>query len=166
MKSIGTLAIAQRRQDEWKALELQRRFAQQYPHLFDAHDLTLALGAQGRKGYHFVEWLGAIVLHLATGYNALVSKYQYSKHSAKRQVIRSLGLSDLVRQRHPVYGNAQGPDLLMYRADLTDYFFCEIKGPDDALRNAQPAYFEHLERETGRPVQLLRFKWARGRAGA
>ena len=42
-------------------------WAQRFPELFDADDRRLA-EAQGPLGYHFYEWLAAIVLHHTTGY--------------------------------------------------------------------------------------------------
>ena len=157
---LGTLEIARALQARWKVRELQREWADRYPQLFDEQDLRLALGKQARFGFHFVEWLGAIAVSTISGYRALVAKYQYANHPAKRRVVSDLGLAQLLRQKHPTFGNTQGPDLLMYRPDGGDYFFCEVKGPGDVLKPRQTAYFQHLEVETGRPIRMLRLKWA------
>lgn len=158
MKSLGSFAVPQARQDSWKALELQRSWAERYPRLFDDHDLRLAM-SQGKEGYHFAEWLGAIIVSTITGYDALVSKYQYPKHTHKRQVVAALGLTHVLRLKHPLFGGTQGPDLLMYRPDWSDFFFCEVKRPGDTLKPTQDRYFRYLESETRKPVRLLQLKW-------
>ena len=43
---------------------------------------------------------------------------------------------------------------------LSDWFFCEVKGPGDALRPEQVRKFDALAAMTGRPVRLLRLRWA------
>ncbi len=48
----------------------------------------------------------------------------------------------------------------MYAPDLTDWFFCEVKGPGDRLRAAQRTKFVAIAKLTGKPVRVLRFKWA------
>src|SRR3954447_5717786 len=50
------------------------------------------------------------------------------------------------------HGSAQPPDLLMYAPDLSDWCFCEVKGPADALRPQQVRKFDALATMTGRPV--------------
>ena len=161
MIALGTFLVPQDRQALWKALDLQRMWAAQYPRLFDEEDLRLATGRQGVRGFHFVDWLGAIIVSTITGYDALVSKYQYPRHARKRQVVAALGLTNVLRLRQPRFGGTQGPDLLMYRPDYSDFFFCEVKGPGDALRGRQNPYFRHLENETGRRIRLLRLGWAK-----
>ena len=42
---------------------------------------------------------------------------------------------DALRDRKQ--GRAQAPDLLMYAEDLSDWFFCEAKGPRDRLRTSR-----------------------------
>ena len=83
------------------------------------------------RGYHFIEWLAAIVLHHSTGYLALVSKYEFPRHRQKQRVVEQLlppAVRGALRDRLE-HGRAQPPDLLMYAPDLSDWFFCEVKGP-------------------------------------
>jgi hypothetical protein len=47
----------------------------------------------------------------------------------------------------------------MYAPDLTDWFFCEVKGPRDSLRDEQCRKFKALADLSGKPVRLLRFQW-------
>ena len=57
------------------------------------------------------------------------------------------------------HGSIQGPDLLMYAPDMSDWFFCEVKGPGDRLRSQQMSKFEALTTASGKPVRLLHLKW-------
>lgn len=159
---IGTVEIERAQKERWLSGRLAPEWRRRFPELFDEDDLRLAQGPQGPMGYHFVEWLAAIVLHHSTGYRSLVSKYEFGNHLAKQRVVAQLlppqvrvGLRDRVE-----YGRAQPPDLLMYAPDLSDWFFCEVKGPGDALRPQQVRKFGALATMTGRPVRLLRLKWA------
>ena len=63
---------------------------------------------------------------------------------------------DALRDRNQ--GRAQAPDLLMYAEDLSDWFFCEVKGPGDRLRDEQVRKFELLANMTSKPVRLLEFR--------
>jgi hypothetical protein len=45
----------------------------------------------------------------------------------------------------------------MYAEDLSDWFFCEVKGPRDRLREEQVRKFEHLADMTSKPVRVLEF---------
>jgi hypothetical protein len=65
---IGTVEIERTQQERWLTGRLAPEWKRRFPELFDEDDLRLAQGPQGPKGYHFVEWLAAIVLHPATGY--------------------------------------------------------------------------------------------------
>ena len=47
----------------------------------------------------------------------------------------------------------------MYARDLSDWFFCEVKGPRDRLRPEQKRKFEALAAASGKPVRLLHFSW-------
>lgn len=50
------------------------------------------------------------------------------------------------------------PDLFVYVADFSDWFFCEIKGGRDFLRPHQVMRFEELEKMSGKPVAILKFE--------
>ena len=166
MRLIGTFEVDRARRQAWQAGVLQGQWAAAYPQLFDDLDVQLATGPQGDAGYHFAEWLGAIILHHVTGYHSLIAKYQLPKHVAKRTVVRELGLANLLFRKHSEYGGTHGPDLLMYAPDRSAYFFCEVKGPGDALSPRQEKYFLHLEKETGSPIRMLKFKWTTRAKGA
>jgi hypothetical protein len=50
----------------------------------------------------------------------------------------------------------QAPDLLAYKPDFSDWFFCEIKGGLDRLREEQLKHFETLSALSGKPVYLIK----------
>lgn len=165
MKTIATVVLPTALRLRWKALEVQAHWADAYPMLFDHRDIALASGPQGRRGYHLVEWLGAIIAHHLTGYSALVCKYQMPKHREKRAIVEQLGLYDLLLKKPRRFGRQQAPDLLMYAPDLGSWFLCEVKGPGDDI-SSQEEYFGFLARESGKPVRLIRFSAEREHAGA
>jgi hypothetical protein len=165
---IGTVEIARSQRERWMSGRLAPEWARSFPQLFDADDLALAQGPQGPRGYHFIEWLAAIVLHHSTGYLALVSKYEFPRHRRKQRVVEQLlppAVRAALRDRSE-HGRAQPPDLLMYAPDLSDWFFCEVKGPGDRLGAEQEKKCRALARMSGRPVRILRFRWAPPRTPA
>ena len=99
-----------------------------FPELFDEQDVGIA---ENQPDYHFWEWLAAIVLYHATGYRALVDKYAYANHPRKQEIVARLLSGDVLRvlRDRTEHGSIQGPDLLMYAPDMSDWFFCEVKGP-------------------------------------
>jgi hypothetical protein len=158
---IGTVEIQHSQQDFWRSGRLAPEWARRFPELFDEDDLRLA-EAQGHLGYHFCEWLAAIVLHHATGYLSLVGKYEFQKHRRKQELVQRLLPSELraALSDRTEHGSAQAPDLLMYAPDLSDWFFCEVKGPRDRLGQQQEQKFKAIAKLSGKPVRLLRLKWA------
>src|SRR5438105_15594882 len=82
--SIDQLTFCYRRaqHDKFISGELGIEWARQYPHLFDEDDRRL-YDSQCGLGYHFFEWLGAILLYEATGYISLIEKYGSDNHTRK-----------------------------------------------------------------------------------
>src|SRR5215213_7056148 len=115
--TVAKIQIAPQQLELWKSGVLPARWAQHYPFLFD--DLDLAQTCT-QPSAHYVEWLGAILLHHATGFHALVEKYEFRKAHPRKQIIveRLIGgaLLDLVRDMKK---GAQCPDLLMYSPDFS-----------------------------------------------
>lgn len=158
---IGTIAVWRSQQVLWRDGRLMPEWAQRFPELFDEQDVRTA---ENQPQYHFVEWLAAIVLHHATGFLALVEKYAYANHPRKQEIVAKLLPDDVLRvlRDRTEHGSIQGPDLLMYAPDMSDWFFCEVKGPGDRLRTEQMSKFEALATVSGEPVRLLHLKWASG----
>jgi hypothetical protein len=123
---IGTVNVARSQRARWQSGHLALEWRTRFPDLFDDDDLRIAT-SQPRS--HFYEWLGAIVLHHATGYLSLVEKYEFAAHPRKQEIVAQLlphPVREALRDRNE--GRAQAPDLLMYAADHSDWFFCEVKG--------------------------------------
>lgn len=137
------------------------RWATEYDFLFDEMDLSTARNqAPIRKGgYHFYEWLAAILIYQATGMLSLVEGYQGMKHTRKQSVLREL-LTD--EQRNLILNTdkafkAQAPDLLVYAPDYSSFFFCEVKGPRDKLRPNAESFCRAIESACGKPIVIARF---------
>ena len=102
---IGSVEIQRSQQALWKSGTLAAEWARRFPELFDEDDRRLA-ETQGPLGYHFCEWLAAIVLHHATGYLSLVSKYEFAKHRRKQEIVEKLlpaNLLPILRDRTGVW---------------------------------------------------------------
>jgi len=152
---IATVNLAPAQRARWQSGQLAQGWRARFPDLFDDDDLRIA---ESQPGVHFYEWLGAIVLHHTTGYLSLVEKYEFATHSRKQQIVAQLlsrPVLDALRDRSQ--GCAQAPDLLMYAADLSDWFFCEVNCPRDRLREEQIRKFGLLAEMTSKPVRLLEF---------
>lgn len=139
--------------------KLYKKWYQRYPELFDELDLQNAK-SQAEGGSHFHEWLGAILLFQITGWHSLQQKYQFEKHSRKRSILEKLEANSLIKffnnQKSNNFGSLQAPDLLVYSPDYSEWFMCEVKGPNDKLREEQIEYFEALKKATGATIQRLK----------
>lgn len=154
---IGTVEVLRAQKELWESGDLAPKWVDQFPQLFDELDRDFARGPQPLEGKGFWEFLAAIILHHATGYRSLWSRYPYREPPVKQEVVERLSLFSIVTDRGG-HGGTQVPDLLMYAEDYSDWFFCEVKGPRDYLRPKQIAKFEDLARATGKPIRLLKFK--------
>ena len=158
-EDIGTVEFRESQKLRFKSGQLWREWADRFPDLFDADDVRLA-SAQAHLGYHFYEWLAAIVLHHTTGYSSLVQQYEFDTHPRKRAIVKQLLTPKLQAALgdHTEYGRTQAPDLLMYAPDFSAWFFCDAKGPTDNVSRPQEAYWAHLTALSGKPVYVLNFK--------
>jgi len=164
IREIGTIEVPQsernRQRNLWKNGYLAPKWAEQFAQLFDELDREFASGPQPPEGKGYWEFLAAIILHHTTGYRSLWSRYPYKEPAVKQEVVERLSLYTIVTDRGG-HGGTQVPDLLMYAEDYSDWFFCEVKGPDDRLSQEQVSKFEDLADMTGKPIRLLKFKWER-----
>lgn len=156
--TLGTFAVSIQQRDHFIKGQLSQDWYEKYPAIFDEDDLRLAK-TQPRN--HFYEWLAAILIYHSTGYYSLVEKYQFTKkrHKHKQEVIEKINSVTLntALLHHGNYGFVQCPDLLVYAPDFSDWYFCEVKGGTDRLREKQELHFQELKELTGKPVQLVRF---------
>jgi hypothetical protein len=127
---------------------------------FDEYDLRIAKN-QAELGYHYFEWLAAVLLYHTYGYLSLVEQYQFKNHKRKHAILKRLVEPRVIEfiQEHPAYGNIQCPDLLVYKPDESDWFFCEVKSPNDTLREKQVSFFRSLSRVSRKPVRLVEFRY-------
>lgn len=130
-----------------------------YPMLFDDNDTQIALN-QRHLGYHYHEWLAAILLYHTTGFLSLVEAYAYKSHKRKRKILESLATGEVFDYiaSHGISNVTQCPDLLVYSADFQDWFLCEVKGPHDQLREPQIHFFGDLARISGKEIRIVRFQ--------
>jgi hypothetical protein len=135
---------------------LARQWRQQYPDVFDADDLRLAVN---QPRYHFCEWFAAIHFFHRDGAHSLVEKYAFQNHPAKVAQLAAL-LSEPQRDTLAEIGKKykiQPPDLLVFIPG-TRYWFAEVKGPRDDLSAKQIQSHGAITRELGVPVEIIEVK--------
>jgi hypothetical protein len=146
---------------QFKAGTLWQRWLRDYPELFDADDARL-VGSQAPYNYHFYEWLAAVLLYNLTGYLSLVEKYQFKNHLVKGSKLERLLPPQYIQTIYEFNRKgAQFPDLLVYRQDFGDWFFCEVKGPKDYVRDSQNLMFHQIEAIFQKEVRVIQFKCAK-----
>lgn len=137
------------------------QWAAQYPEVFDQRDLELANHVTNTANYHFFEWLAAIQIHQSTGYLSLIEKWgQKNAHKRKYDLVNQLFDLSCFLLEGPRFGLSfalKGPDLVVYKPDLSDYFFVECKGGKDKLSPEQIQSFQILQQYSGKPVYLYEF---------
>lgn len=153
MKHFGTILFTDEQRKRFRSGELVKEWARNYKEIFDEDDIRIA---STQSSYHFFEWLAAIVIYNSTGYLSLVEKYKFKKHQRKQKILGILFSEEIVEKISR--GRVQNPDLLCYRPDFKDCFFCEVKGLRDQIRSVQNERFRELERLTGKEIYLIEFK--------
>ena len=154
-----TYHAAQR--DRFRAGTLAEEWHEKYPELFDAEDLKL-LTTPHQRMYHFFEWLSAIVLYEATGYRSLVEGYTAKTHPGKRERLEWMVGPEMFRWLD-AHQSGQ-PDLFVYRMETKSWFFCEVKGPGDRMRENQKewsaCFSKYLQDRSinGRRIRELRLR--------
>lgn len=114
--------------------ELVRQWRTRYPKLFDEDDERV-LRTEHQRQYNFYEWLAAVLTFEATGYLSLVAKYTAKNHPLKNAQLRK---ALPVAVANWVFENESGqPDLFVFSENYGDWFFCEVKGPGDRMRENQ-----------------------------
>lgn len=165
--TVGTFEVNPIQRERFRSEKLWQEWHDKYPDIFDDDDLRLAKN-QAHLGFHFYEWLAAILLHHSTGYLSLVEKYQYTakNHKRKQWVLKQLNSTTLSKALEYQGGDryVQCPDLLVYAPDFSVWYFYEVKGGSDKLKKAQELHFQALADLTGKPVRLVQFYLARKRA--
>ena len=157
LQELGTFHFDQNQRIQFRSGELSREWKRKYPNSFDEDDLRLALS---QPKNHFFEWLGAVVINQKYGFLSLVEQYQFKKHKHKQEILGQLNFPGLQKgmeyQRR--INRVQAPDLLVYAPDYSDWFFCEVKGGFDYLRQTQKDHFLALSQLSGKPIYQVNFK--------
>ena len=161
-RELGVFEYHSTQRDRFRAGELWQEWAKAYPDVFDDKDVAIARNQAGPKmGLHFFEWLAAVLIYQSFGYLSLLQQYEFKAHDRKRRVLRELVTAEvfsLITNHGAAFGGVQSPDLLVYARDRSDWFFCEVKGPTDRLRDPQRKYFDALSDAIGRDIRVIRFK--------
>lgn len=89
---IRTIEILHSQRKLWQSGRLAPEWARKFPELFDEEDVRL-VESQGKYGWHFVEWLAAIVLYHATGYHSLIPNTSSRSIGGNRRSWRSCSLA-------------------------------------------------------------------------
>ncbi len=137
---------------------LVESWSRMYPFIFDDQDKKIALN-QRNLGYHYYEWFAAILLFHTKGYLSLVESYAYKSHTRKRRILETLVTGDALKfiASRGISSVTQCPDLLLYKPDKSEWFFCEVKGPKDKLKKKQIDFFKELRSATGKNISVVKF---------
>ena len=159
ISTIGAILVDQKQHMRFKSGELWREWAAEYPTIFDEDDVRLA-ESQAQLGFHFFEWLAAILLYHSTGFLSLVEQYQFKNHLVKQRILRELLKPEVITYITGSQSSSrpQCPDLLCYAPDYSDWFFYEVKGPEDLLRVEQEVFYDTLAKASGKPIRLIQFR--------
>ena len=144
------------RRSQFSEGSLVEKWYRAYGDMFDEHDYRLALDQQG---FHFFEWLAAVLLRESTGYHSLMEKYETAKHTRKVEIFKRT--VDLETFDFVMSNRAGVPDLFVYQPETTNWFFCEVKGRSDRPSARQSKIHDCLEKISKRSVRILRLKEVR-----
>jgi hypothetical protein len=146
--------------ERFKSGELAEEWFRAHSELFDDDDIRVAR-TQAKSGLHYFEWLSALTVYQALGYLSLIESYEFKVQKRKQKIIQDLlppEVLEVVQMPYDVR-KAQCPDLLCFKADYSDWFFCEVKGPKDKLRDVQREYFSLLSSVSKKPIQVIQLRW-------
>lgn len=156
-KVLGPYRVNREQRERFMYGELWQQWSKEYPQIFDEKDQEFA-GKFAYDGRGFYEWLAAVTMYETKGYLSLVDYYQFKTHARKNRLFQQFvgpnGVA-LARSTHTYF-----PDLLVYKPDLTDWYFVEAKGPGDFLRPSQEVLFPQVIEVTGKSIYLMEFVWS------
>ena len=154
---LATLDVDETLRKKFQSGELAKEWREKKPQLFYEDDLRLAFF---QPINHFFEWFAAIYLFEEKGYFSLIEKYQYKNHPEKQSIVKKLEFEDLrrVMDYQRLKNQVQLPDLLVYKPDFSDWFFCEVKGGTDKLRPEQEEEFRIFSELSKKPIYMIEIK--------
>tara|TARA_B100002019_G_scaffold157497_1_gene135638 strand:- start:190 stop:681 length:492 start_codon:yes stop_codon:yes gene_type:complete len=159
-ETLYQLSTSREQYERFKSGALAEQWFGRYPELFDDDDIRVAR-TQSKLGLHFFEWLSALTIYESLGYLSLVESYEFKVQKRKQRILRELLPSDVLDVVLSPYDQrkAQCPDLLCFKPDYSDWFFCEVKGPTDKLRDVQREFFSRISLVSGKPIKVVQLRW-------
>ena len=157
--------FSRREREQFRSGVLVRQWAEQYPFLFGPEEVAAALSSSGKRSGSFFEWVSAVRLYEAQGYYSLVRDYASSLQSGKKGVVSELCGKVATGFMAAAPAKMQFPALLVYRPDLSEWFFCDVKGPGDIVRKSEGIFFPRLAEETGVGIFLITLSLSQGAIG-
>ena len=145
---------------KFKTEGLYEEWFKRFPVLFDEDDIRVAR-TQAKLGLHYFEWLSALTVYQCLGYLSLIESYEFKVQKRKQKIIHDLLPPEVLEIVQMPYDQrkAQCPDLLCFKPDYSDWFFCEVKGPTDKLRDEQREYFSKIASVSNKPTQVIKLRW-------
>ena len=128
------------------------KWANRYPDLFDDDDVRILTTEHQRK-YHFFEWLSSVLLYESTGFVSLMEKYSSKSHNRKLRLFEKFVPSEVFD--FLVNAPSGHPDLFSFHPQTGEWFFSEVKGVRDILRENQISMHERLQSMTGKKVKII-----------
>jgi hypothetical protein len=153
---IEALHENKQEKEDFKSKGLGLKWATKYPNLFDNDDIRL-YKSQSKYGYHYFEWKAAIHFWEEIGYQSLNQKYQTKQHAHKKRLIESNKYISEKNWKEILPLPGMLPDLFVYSKETEDWFFCEVKSPNDGLHDNQNTSFPQISRYTKKPIGLITF---------
>jgi hypothetical protein len=135
--------------------ELWKTWVEKYPFLFDHDDL---IAVAENPAFHYYEWMAAIRLYEEWGYLSLVEKYVHKRYARKYGILCQLAPKKVVDMLTSTWKNyhTHCPDLLVYRQDQSEYFFCEVKGQHERITQNQDFLFDMLRQVSNKRTCIIR----------
>jgi hypothetical protein len=131
---------------------LGAEWANRYPDLFDDDDVRILTTEHQRK-YHFFEWLSSVLLYESTGFVSLLEKYSSKRHDRKLRLFSKFVPSEVFD--FLINAPSGHPDLFCFHPQTGEWFFSEVKGAQDILRENQISMHEQLKMMTGKKVRII-----------
>ncbi len=157
---FGTIKTSREQFGRFKSGELWNEWANKYPELFDSDDIRVA-NTQANMGYHFHEWLAALLIYESIGYLSLIESYEFKIQTRKQEILKKIVPENVLSTIQSITkeGKVQCPDLFCFSPDYSDWFFCEVKGPKDKMREIQEQKFQSLVDISGKSIQVVSFTY-------
>lgn len=147
--------FSRREREQFRSGYLIRQWAEQYPFLFGPEEVSAALSSSGKRTGSFFEWVSAVRLYEARGYYSLLRDYAPSSQNGKHEFVGKLCGKVVTGFMAAAPAKTQFPDLLVYTPDLSEWYFCDVKGPGDIVRKSEETFFPRLADGTGAGIYLL-----------